>query len=172
MSTIRRAHRADAPAVADLWRRLYEAQYRLDGRFQPAPDALARWENDFREWIHSDLHRILVAEREGEVVGFATAQLRVSPPIFAPGYEVFVDQVFVHPDFRRVGYGKRLIEAVKEWAAERGARRITAGTAYRNTEAAAFWERCGAEPLAVTLSIELQEAEPPAQPKEKRLGFV
>jgi len=61
--------------------------------------------------------RAWVAERDGAVCGYALADIVDGT--------AHLEQVTVHPDHGRQGIGRRLIEAVAGWAADRGDRSMT-----------------------------------------------
>ena len=110
---------------------------------------------------------------EGDLVGFITAHRNEVPPVYRAVSEIYISELYVRPEARRRGLGRRLVAAVRTWAVEReGAARLRLGVLARNAAGRAFWEAQEARPLAVTLTIELEE---PAAREEtsnrRRLGF-
>ena len=169
---IRRAVPADRSPVADLWLRLLEEHGRLDDRFGHAADARMRWENDFPVWLRDTTWRIFVAEQDGRVVGFASAQRWAPPPVYAEAQEVYLNELYVAPEVRRRGVGRRLVEAVRAWAGELKADRLRLGVLAANAGGCAFWDALGGRPLSLTYTLELDRTErPPARKKPGRLGF-
>lgn len=84
---------------------------------------------------------VLVAERDGAVVGMATAQLVVSTA--EGGLSAWVEDLVVLANERRRGAGQALLDAVRAWAADRGARRLQLLADRENVPALAFYERLG-----------------------------
>ena len=84
---------------------------------------------------------MLVAERAGAVVGMVTAQLVVSTA--EGGLSAWVEDLVVLATERRRGTGRALLEAVREWAEERGARRLQLLADRENAPALAFYDRLG-----------------------------
>lgn len=173
MEEIRRAVAADEEDVVRLWMELLRSQAVLDKRFTPADDAQERWRNDYREWLDRKSRRLFVAEVDGRVCGFVTAETSSPAPIFEGRSEVYIDELFVEPDSRRRGLGTALVAAVRQWAESLGAVRIRAGLLAANDEGRRFWEQVGGEPITVTIGIELTPSKSNSSERRerRRLGF-
>lgn len=78
---------------------------------------------------------LLVAEREGEVVGALIAAW--------DGWRGNMYRLAVRDEHRRRGIGLALTRAGEDYLRERGARRVTALVAFDDDEAGAFWEAAG-----------------------------
>lgn len=167
---VRRVRKSDEHAVARLWIALLEQQSGIDPRFGPSEDAKVRWHNDFRGWLESEARRMMVAEDDGVVCGFVTAERWVPPPIYQDSPGIFVNEIYVDPGFRRRGHGTALIQAIREWAEGIGAFQVRAGVLSGNEVGLAFWKNVGGKPIAVSVAIPLSE-EVEEKPPSGRLGF-
>ena len=87
--------------------------------------------------------RLLVAELEGCVVGFA--QLHVSPAIEFDGDAGKLAALAVDEDHRRGGIGRMLVEAMEAEARSRGCALLFLTTSEHRAAAHAFYERIGLE---------------------------
>jgi GNAT superfamily N-acetyltransferase len=85
--------------------------------------------------------RVLVAEREGAVVGMVTGQLLVSTAEGGPS--LLVEDMIVRRPERGRGLGRRLLAAIQDWAVERGATRAQLLADAQNTPALDFYRRLG-----------------------------
>jgi ribosomal protein S18 acetylase RimI-like enzyme len=103
----------------------------------------------------------ILAEREGAVVGFASAQ-----QTFADEVELFT--LFVHPDHQRDGVGTGLLEAVETSAREAGVDRLRTGVLSGNRVARAFFEGHGFERVE-TVTTEVGGGEHPEDVFERPL---
>jgi GNAT superfamily N-acetyltransferase len=93
-----------------------------------------------RQAIDSHDACVLVAETDtGSLVGFCTAYQDMHSVRF--GYRCWVEDLAVDPKHRSLGIGKRLLDAAKDWARERGATHLELDSAETRTDAHRFYER-------------------------------
>jgi GNAT superfamily N-acetyltransferase len=128
-------------AVSDEVERMlgmYEWLFESPGYVPPG------WEPDrgreaLKEAITSDESVVLVAEHRGELLGFASGYLELNSVRF--GQRCWVEDLAVSPEHRSEGVGGRLLDAVADWARERGATHLELDTGLDRTEAQRFYER-------------------------------
>ena len=156
---IRKAELRDLPAIEDLYAILFQGMADLEPTYMKAARqdeafvaSVIQEENDFT---------VFVVEDEGGIQGFAITQLQQSPP-----YNAFVQQrcvylmdLVVHPSTRGKGYGKALIQRVKEWGIEKQAAYFELSVLTRNTQAIALYEREGLRPFNQSMRMRLESDE-------------
>ncbi len=96
---------------------------------------------------------VLVAEKEGELVGLCTTYQDLHSVRY--GYRAWVEDLAVHPDRRSEGIGKALLDAARAWAKERGATHLELDSADARKDAHRFYRREGAEYTSVCFGWEL-----------------
>ncbi len=172
-ATIRPARPSDADTVAALWQAFLEEQTVVEERVAMADDAVDRWRNDFPLWLEDSTRKFLVVEIDDTIVGFAHAHRWGPPPILADSAEVYIDDVYVAADARGGGHGDALVEALRTWAESLNADRLRLGVLAENTTGRTFWEGQGAQPLALTYTIELEASEESDDSvrANRRIGF-
>jgi GNAT superfamily N-acetyltransferase len=107
---------------------------------QPTTWEPKRAEIALRQAIDShDATVIVAADDGGDPVGICTAYYDLHSVRF--GYRVWVEDLAVHPDHRSTGIGRRLLDAAKDWARERGATHLELDSAHARTDAHRFYER-------------------------------
>ncbi|NBC16802.1 MAG: GNAT family N-acetyltransferase [Bacteroidetes bacterium] len=144
----------------------------MEERFGMADDAVERWHNDFPQWLRDETRRIVVAEEEGAVVGFVTAQRWAPPPIYTFSEEVYLNELYVDPAYRRRGIGQALVAAIRSWSEDLGAERLRLGVLAENEAGRAFWAAQGGTVLSQTLTIPLDpEPSSTTPPEKRRIGF-
>ncbi|HKI93243.1 MAG TPA: GNAT family N-acetyltransferase [Gaiellaceae bacterium] len=123
--SVRRCRAADVAAVLDLW---------AQGRSEHAstPDRL----DDVERLIGAESPAaLLVAERDGEVVGALIAGW--------DGWRGNMYRLAVRDGHRREGIGLALTRAGENYLRQRGVRRVTALVAFDDEMAGGFWAAAG-----------------------------
>jgi GNAT superfamily N-acetyltransferase len=133
------AIRGATPADTERLVRLLEVLFSIEADFRPDPERQRR--GLALMLCEPDRRAVLVAEREGEVVGMITAQLVVSTAEGGPA--ALVEDMVVEPAERGRGVGRRLLEAIEGWAAAHGASRLQLLADRENDAALAFYARTG-----------------------------
>jgi GNAT superfamily N-acetyltransferase len=87
---------------------------------------------------------VLLAEEGGQVVGFALFFHTYSTFVGRP--TLYLEDLFVRPEFRGRGYGKALLTALARLAVERGCGRVEWSVLNWNEPAIAFYRSLGAVP--------------------------
>ncbi len=84
---------------------------------------------------------MLVAERDGNVVGFVA--VHALPYIERSGYFARVTGLAVDPDRLRAGIGRQLLDAAEEWAASHDCHEVEITSSRSRTAAHAFYRDLG-----------------------------
>ena len=87
----------------------------------------------------------ILADWDGITVGFALFFTNYSTFLTQPG--LYLEDLFVLPDYRQKGIGKALLGQVIDFAKQRGAGRVEWSVLDWNESAIAFYRRMGAEVL-------------------------
>jgi GNAT superfamily N-acetyltransferase len=90
---------------------------------------------------HSQFETPYVAEVAGRVVGLAC--LRLLPCLCDPVPAAELTELIVHPAYRRLGVGRALVQRIEDAARKQGATTLVLMTAWRNTNAHAFYHMLG-----------------------------
>ena len=137
---VREATAEDVDAVVAVARDSWYAAY--GGFLDPATVEQALGENYDPELVEAGIEHddvaFFVAEVDGEVVGFASAERTWAD-------EVELHTVYVHPDRWGEGVGTALFERVATWAREQDVDRIACGVFTRNAVGVGFFEALGFE---------------------------
>lgn len=136
---IRSATTADTPAICDLIRALAD--------YEKLSHTVVLDEDRLREHLFGQrvFAEVLVAEEGEKVVGFALFFHNYSTFLGQPG--LYLEDLFVRPEYRRRGHGKALLAAVARIAIERGCGRLEWSVLDWNEPAIAFYRSLGAVPL-------------------------
>lgn len=139
--TIRSATAADIDAIQDIAEDAWKTDYPDIMTRETASDAITAWYNPTRleAELENDRTELLVAERDGTVVGFSHANWSA---IDAGGH---ILRLYVHPDHRRAGIGTELLEETCATLATHDVDRINAMVLAENDPGNTFYDRFGFE---------------------------
>jgi GNAT superfamily N-acetyltransferase len=134
--TINAAAETDVPLLLALIRELAEFE-QLAPELEVTADLL-------REALFGKdaIARALVARRNGEPAGYAVFYRTFSTFVGRPG--IFLDDLFVRPQFRKLGIGRALLTRVAHYGAELGGGRLEWLTLRWNENAFRFYRSIGA----------------------------
>ncbi len=120
--SIRAATADDAPAIAEIFNQGVEDRVATFETREAGPEEAARW-------IEQDL--VVIAEREGEPVGWAKASPYGDRHDYYDG--VREATLYVERGARRSGVGRQLLDALADAAADAGAHKLV-GKIFTTTE--------------------------------------
>ena len=135
---IRPATVDDVPVVVRLVHEL--------ATYEREPDAVVATEEQFRTALFGPDPRVhcLVAEQDGDVVGFAVWFVNFSTWLGTHG--IYLEDLFVRPAARGHGYGRALLTELARIAVERGYGRVEWAVLDWNVDAQGFYRQLGAAP--------------------------
>jgi GNAT superfamily N-acetyltransferase len=137
--SIRPAEEADVELIYALIAKLAE--------YERAPEQVVGTPALLRESLFGahPAAEAVIAERDGEAVGFALFHGTFSTWECRPG--IWLEDLYVPPQHRRGGVGSRLFAHVASVAVQRGCPRLEWTALEWNTPALSFYRRVGAEVL-------------------------
>jgi ribosomal protein S18 acetylase RimI-like enzyme len=153
---VRPARREDRAAIQSLWAdvdrihaALHPNYFRGDGRLDSRlSEAIERV---------SETRELIVAEREGAVVGFVLVEM-LEPSKQSRNVRNrrgHIDALIVAPSARRSGCGRRLMEAACSWARSRRAEELLLTVWAGNQVAERFYEELGLERVSHVMRMGL-----------------
>jgi GNAT superfamily N-acetyltransferase len=136
-TTIRAATEADVAQILEFIRAL--------AAYEREPDAVTATEADLLRdgFGPNPFYFCLIADLDGKAAGFAFYFFNYSTWKGRPG--LYLEDLFVHPEFRGLGIGKALLERVAAVAVEKNCPRLQWEVLDWNTPAIDFYRAMGAE---------------------------
>jgi len=137
---IRAATPADARAIHEMICELAD--------YEKEPDAVVATVADLESALFAEvpLCHSLIAESDGEAVGFALWFVTYST--WQGRHGVYLEDLYVRPEHRGAGHGKRLLTALAAVARERGYARFEWSVLDWNAPSIEFYRRMGAQPVS------------------------
>ncbi len=150
-SAVREATPEDVDRVVELWGEHVDFHAACDPRFLRREGS----EDGFAEHLRSQLgkadHLLLVAEIDGDVVGFLNGELLRYPPCFANREHGFIDNVAVSAQWQRKGIGTTLLETAMAWFSAKGVPTVEGKVLLSNPLAMGFWRKTSFQPYMQTI---------------------
>jgi len=159
-AVIRRALPRDLPRLGRLGALLVEAHHALDAqRFLAASDRTPAGYASFLGTKLADPDAaILVADHDGDVVGYAYAEVEGYDYMSLRAPAGVLHDVIVDPGYRRCGIGRSLVDAALAYLKSRGAPRVVLSTAERNDAAQRLFAGMGFRRTMIEMTRELEDA--------------
>lgn len=134
--TLRPATPADVSVLFDLIKALAE--------YEKLSDAVVGNEEALREHLFGDRPYIeaILADWDGETAGFALFFHNYSTFLTQPG--IYLEDLFVLPEYRRRGIGKAILSYLAQLSVSRGGGRLEWSVLDWNENAIALYEKMGA----------------------------
>ena len=136
---IRTATEADVPLILSFIKALAE--------YERLADRVVATEEKVRSTLfgHPRFAEVLIAEADGDAVGFALFFHNYSTFLAQPG--IYLEDLFVKPEARGHGYGKALLARLAAIAKSRNCGRLEWAVLNWNQPSIDFYESLGAKPL-------------------------
>jgi ribosomal protein S18 acetylase RimI-like enzyme len=154
---IRRATRADVPTIGRLGASLVRLHHEFDPQRFIA--ATTRTEHGYGSFLGTQIQDadtvVLVAERDGTVIGYTYAGVEGFDYMSLRGPAGVVYDIVVDPDHRGRGVGRQLLDATIAALADRGAPRVLLSTAEWNEAAQRLFERAGFRRTMIEMTREI-----------------
>lgn len=133
---IESARPEDVPVILDLIRGL--------GEYERLSHEIVATEDGLRRWLFGErpAAEVVLASVDADVAGFALFFHNFSTFLGRPG--LYLEDLFVKPEWRGRGIGQRLLVHLAELAVERGCGRMEWTVLDWNEPALRFYERMGA----------------------------
>jgi ribosomal protein S18 acetylase RimI-like enzyme len=155
--SVRRARRSDVPTLGRLGADLVRTHFEFDPkRFLPMTP---QTEQGYGTFLAGQLDRsdsvLLVAERGGEIVGYAYGTVEGYDYMSLRGPAGVLNDIVVDPAQRGRGIGRMLLEATLDELKARGVPRVVLSTAEQNAAAQHLFERAGFRRTMIEMTREL-----------------
>ncbi len=148
--TLRNAEPRDVPAILGLIRELAD--------YERAPNDVVATEETLREVLFGQRKsaEVILALKQEELAGFAVFFHNFSTWLGRPG--LYLEDLFVRPAMRGMGYGRALLVHLAKIAHERGCGRMEWAVLNWNEPAIQFYKKLGAQPMNDWTVFRLTEA--------------
>jgi len=123
--------------------------------YPPTEENKAKWARWVLKVHDEDEEQVLVAEEDGQVVGFILFRIRTDLPLWTPHKVAIIYDLYVKPGWRRKGIATELISRALEVMRSRGVDHVRVTALATNEPAMRLYRRLGFREYAITFSKEL-----------------
>lgn len=152
-TTIRAATREDLPVLKAFEQGIIAAERPYDHLLRPDPISYY----DIGEMIDADDAEVMVVEVDGEIAASGYAKEKASRHYTLPDTHAFLGFMFVSPEHRGQGLNKILLDALFDWARNRGLNEIRLTVYPGNEPAIRAYEKAGFSPYLMEMRYNLDE---------------
>lgn len=153
-TTIRKATIKDLGSISKLNKELFEYEIKYGDEYSQDWTYSEGAQSYFKRRIESERGIALVAEVDGEVVGYMLSFIAEYPYRLSTMIAE-IENTFVKEEFRGKGAGRKLAEETKRIAKEKGAKRLKVVASYKNTRGIKFYHSIGFQDFDLILEREL-----------------
>ncbi|MFL5344531.1 MAG: GNAT family N-acetyltransferase [Hyalangium sp.] len=159
---VRPARASDADALGRMGAALVQQHHEFDTQRFLLPDDV---ESGYRWWLSKEMKSkdavVLVAKREGEVVGYLYGRVEARDWSTLRDRHGGLHDIWVDESARGTGAGRLLAEAALRRFAELGAPRVILMSATKNESAQKFFAKLGWRPTMVEMTREISDEDSP-----------
>jgi len=130
-------------SVKELWLGLSHEMFEIERLIVPSEANSDRWIEFVRQGLASGRNFLLVAKSDNAVVGFAFASIFRNYPLEVSKTIGVIDDVYVLPEFRGKGIGKKLAVGCLNRMKAAGAKAVTLQVLTGNKVAIKLYEKLG-----------------------------
>jgi ribosomal protein S18 acetylase RimI-like enzyme len=117
----------------------------------------------YRRWLTGRVSDaasvVLVAEREGRIVGFVLAMAEDEIPIYRVKRFGFVHDLWVEEQYRNEGIARQMVSLLVERFREMGVDQVRCDVLFGNEPARNLFAACGFRPTTVEMMIDVKKAD-------------
>lgn len=141
--------------MVKLWEMLARHHEGVSEHFRVAWDSKRNWAKYLDQKFSEVSTKLIVAEEDGEIVGFMLCMLSPNAPIFKERKIGVISDAFVLEERRRKGVTRKMLDVGIRWFRKNKVRSVQLGVAHHNMEARAAWRNLGFEPYMIYKRLDL-----------------
>ena len=155
---IRLARQEDAESIGKLWSEMVAFHAQFDPvTFRAAENGAALYARSIHERLSDAQARILVAEQDGEIVGYVSGMIAdITTEMFVPLRCGLLADIYVSEAFRDQGLGRALVERLVLWFRSQDVAHFEWHVSAKNTAALEFWKSFGGETTILRMRAAIQ----------------
>ena len=139
---LRQAAIDEMERIKPLWEALYQHQMEHGMLLRLPAGAYDAWLKSIVPFL-GRFANVVVAELNGEIVGFVAGRIRTLPPYFGSTTVGTISEVFVSESHRSGGIGRRILAFALDWFRSQQITRVELQVVAGNPDATRFYRQIG-----------------------------
>ena len=140
--TLRAATADDMDRIKPLWNALYQHQFEHGMLLSLPEGAYDAWLKSITPFL-GRFANVVVAEDNGDIVGFVAGRIRTLPPYFGSTTIGAISEVFIAEPYRGGGIGRRLLAFGLDWFRAQQISRVELQVVAGNPDGIRFYKQLG-----------------------------
>ena len=134
----------DIQKALGIWHEFMDHHKRISALDnETVDDASGMWVHYFERHVRSPRRKAVIAEQDGDVIGFLLGEIQKRPPIFKTQHQAFVDSIGVAESKRNQGIGGLMLDYFEKWAKQKGLPCVMLNVVVENANAIRFYATHG-----------------------------
>ncbi|HLS29833.1 MAG TPA: GNAT family N-acetyltransferase [Flavobacteriaceae bacterium] len=142
---IRKAKPEDLDQLTQYGMNLLKQHSEFDTYFTPIEKADEIYRMFLEGCLNSENKVLLVAEKEGQLFGYAAGEIQTRSPVFKVAQNGYINDVFVEEEFRKLGIARKFLKTLKKWFESRHIEHIELSVLAKNEIGIKTWQKFGFE---------------------------
>lgn len=152
---IRKAKLQDLEQVTKFGLVLLKQHADLDPYFTPIETVDNVYRKFLEGCLNSENKLLLVAEKEGKLMGYAAAEIQKRSFIFKIAENGYINDVYVEEEFRKLGIARMFLTELKNWFNSRNIEYIELSVLASNEVGKKTWAKFGFEAFEIRERVEM-----------------
>jgi L-amino acid N-acyltransferase YncA len=167
---IREATEDDLEDIVDLWELLVEHHRAYSEHFRLARNGRRKWSAYLEEKFSEKSTKLIVADEDGELVGFMLCLMSPGRPIFSEKAVGVISDAYVVKHRRKKGVMREMLVVALRWFHKNKIKAAEVSVSAANLEARNAWAQLGFKPLMVRKRLLLDDFPAKAMIEGKNRG--
>ena len=158
---IRLAREEDAEQIGSLWLEMVDHHHAFDPHlFRASPSGARMYAQQIEQRLDDPGTRVLVVELERAIVAYGLGMIAdITTDVFEPLRSGLLADIFVSPRYRRLGWGRKLVERMMLWFRSEDVQHFEWHVSAGNSGAISFWRSIGGKTTMLRMRAELAGAD-------------
>lgn len=154
---IRKPNDQDIEQVTKYGLILLKQHSDLDPYFTPLKTVDVLYRKYLEGFLDSADKLLLVAEKNGKLMGYAAGEIQTRPPLFEITKNGYINDVFVDEEFRKRGIANMFLKELKTWFKSKDIQYIELSVHAKNEIGKKTWAKFGFDAFEIKELVEMDK---------------